>query len=96
MSRLALFLLGPPRIECNGEPIEIRRRKAMALIVYLAVTGRGHSRDALATLLWPDHDQSRARAGLRRTQPPQPLKFSVSRSEAVSFSQSTRARPARR
>jgi serine/threonine protein kinase/predicted ATPase len=66
MSRLALFLLGPPRIECNGEPIEVRRRKAMALIVYLAVTGRSHSRDALATLFWPEHDQSRARAGLRR------------------------------
>jgi predicted ATPase/DNA-binding SARP family transcriptional activator len=66
MSRLALFLLGPPRIECNGEPIEIRRRKAMALFVYLAVTGRSHSRDALATLFWPEHDQSRARAGLRR------------------------------
>jgi DNA-binding SARP family transcriptional activator len=49
MSRLALFLLGPPRIECNGEPVEIRRRKAMALIIYLAVTGRSHSRDALAT-----------------------------------------------
>ena len=66
MSRLALFLLGPPRIECNGEPIEVRRRKAMALFVYLAVTGRSHSRDALATLFWPEHDQSRARAGLRR------------------------------
>jgi len=66
MSRLALFLLGPPRIECNGEPVEVRRRKAVALIVYLAVTGRSHSRDALATLFWPEHDQSRARAGLRR------------------------------
>ena len=66
MSRLALFLLGPPRIECNGEPIEIDRRKAIALIAYLAVTGRSHSRDALATLLWPEYDQSRARAGLRR------------------------------
>ncbi|MFB0538196.1 MAG: BTAD domain-containing putative transcriptional regulator, partial [Anaerolineae bacterium] len=66
MSHLALSLLGSPRIECNGEPIEIRRRKAMALIVYLAVTGRSHSRDALATLFWPEQDQSQARAGLRR------------------------------
>jgi DNA-binding SARP family transcriptional activator len=38
----------------------------MALIAYLAVTGQGHSRDALATLFWPEYDQSRARAGLRR------------------------------
>ncbi len=66
MSHLALFLLGPPRTERNGEPIEIDRRKAVALLVYLAVTGRSHSRDALATLFWPEHDQSQARAGLRR------------------------------
>jgi len=66
MSDLALFLLGPPRIKRDGEPVEIRRRKAMALVVYLAVTGSSHSRDALATLFWPEHDQSRARAGLRR------------------------------
>lgn len=37
MSNLALFLLGPPRIERDGEPVEILRRKAMALVVYLAV-----------------------------------------------------------
>jgi predicted ATPase/DNA-binding SARP family transcriptional activator len=66
MSRLKLFLLGPPRIECKGKPIEIGRRKAVALLVYLALSGRSHSRDALATLFWPEHDQSRARAGLRR------------------------------
>ena len=66
MSDLALFLLGPPRIKRDGEPVEIRRLKAMALIVYLAVTGSSHSRDALATLFWPELDQSRARAGLRR------------------------------
>jgi predicted ATPase/DNA-binding SARP family transcriptional activator/GAF domain-containing protein len=66
MSNLALFLLGPPRIECDGEPVEIRRRKALALLVYLAVTRQGHSRDALATLFWPELDHSRARAGLRR------------------------------
>ena len=66
MSDLALFLLGPPRIECDGKAIDIRRRKAMALAIYLAVTGRSHSRDALATLFWPELDQGRARAGLRR------------------------------
>jgi predicted ATPase/DNA-binding SARP family transcriptional activator len=67
MSRLALYLLGPPRIQRDGQPVEVRRRKAVALIAYLAVTGQGHSRDALTTLFWPEHDQSRARAGLRRT-----------------------------
>jgi DNA-binding SARP family transcriptional activator len=65
MPRLALHLLGPPRIEVNGEPVHIGRRKAVALLTYLAVTSARHSRDALATLLWPEQDQSRARAYLR-------------------------------
>jgi hypothetical protein len=67
MPRLALSLLGPPRLQLDGEPIHIARRKAVALLAYLVVTGRSHSRDSLATLFWPGHDQSRARAGLRRT-----------------------------
>ncbi len=46
--------------------MHIRRRKAVALLAYLAVTGQVHSRDALATLLWPESDQSAGRAGLRR------------------------------
>ena len=54
MSQLALHLLGPPRIELDGEPVQIPRRKAMALFVYLAVTGHSHSRDSLSTLLWPE------------------------------------------
>jgi diguanylate cyclase (GGDEF)-like protein len=65
MSRLSLYLLGSPRVERDGLPVQIRRRKAIALLAYLAVTGRAHSRDALATLLWPEQSQSRARAGLR-------------------------------
>jgi predicted ATPase/DNA-binding SARP family transcriptional activator/Tfp pilus assembly protein PilF len=65
MVRVALFLLGSPRIERDGAPVRVDRRKAVALIAYLAMTGESHSRDTLATLLWPEHDQSRARAGLR-------------------------------
>lgn len=67
MSRLSLYLLGSPRVELDGEPLEVGRRKAMALLAYLAVTGRAHGRDALATFFWPEYDQSRARAALRRT-----------------------------
>ena len=66
MSRLALHLLGPPRVERDGEPVRIAGRKALALLAYLAVTGRNHRRETLATLLWPELDHSRARAELRR------------------------------
>src|SRR6185503_13944354 len=63
---LKLFLLGPPRVELNGAPVDIQRRKAVALLAYLAVTGQAHSRDALATFFWPELDQQRGRAYLRR------------------------------
>ena len=65
MPDLKLFLLGSPRVECAGEPVAIELRKALALLVYLSLTERSHSRDTLATLFWPELDQSRARAGLR-------------------------------
>ncbi len=67
MSALKLFCFGPPRLERDGRPVEIGLRKAWALLIYLAVTKQAHSRDALATLLWPDSDQQAARASLRRT-----------------------------
>ena len=66
MTALKLFLLGPPRVDLDGSPVEIQRRKAFALLIYLAVSGQPHSRDTLATLFYPDHSQSRARAYLRR------------------------------
>jgi predicted ATPase/DNA-binding SARP family transcriptional activator len=64
---LALFLLGPPHLERDGITVDIARRKAMALLAYLAVTGETHSRQTLANLLWPEYDERRARADLRRT-----------------------------
>jgi len=67
MSRLALFLLGPPRIERDGVLVDVDTRKAIALLAYLAITRQQQSRDTLATLLWPEYDQTHARATLRRT-----------------------------
>jgi DNA-binding SARP family transcriptional activator len=67
MSKLALFLLSTPRIECDGQIINLDTRKALALMAYLAVTQQTQSRDTLAALLWPEYDQAHARATLRRT-----------------------------
>nr|NIV28703.1 hypothetical protein [Anaerolineae bacterium] len=67
MSRLGLYLFGPPRLEHDGEPIVVNRRKAMALMAYLAVSGQSHSRLALATLFWLQADQRHAQASLRST-----------------------------
>jgi len=65
--QLDLYLFGTPRTEIDSQAVNIPRRKAIALFAYLALTGRGHNRDALATLLWPENGQSSARAELRRT-----------------------------
>ena len=67
MPQLKLFLFGPPRLERQGKSIELSLRKALALLIYLVVTKGEFSRDALATLFWPESDQSSARANLRRT-----------------------------
>ncbi len=67
MSRLAISLLGSPRIERDNILIDVDTRKAIALIAYLAVSRQRQSRDALANLLWPEYDQPHARATLRRT-----------------------------
>jgi DNA-binding SARP family transcriptional activator len=61
MATLTLFLFGAPRLECDGAVVKIPRRKALALLAYLASTGQSHARDTLATLFWPDHSQSEAR-----------------------------------
>ena len=67
MSQLRFFLFGSPRLKRRGEPLDLGLRKAMALLAYLAVTKGEYGRDDLATLLWPESDQSSARASLRRT-----------------------------
>lgn len=67
VARTEITLLGAPRITHAGVPVEVDTRKAIALVAYLAVTGRRHTRDALAGLLWPEYGQTRARAALRRT-----------------------------
>ncbi len=67
MPSIKLYCLGSPRIEVNGRPIEVDTRKATALLAYLALTGEQHSRDKLAAFLWPEADDRKAHAALRRT-----------------------------
>lgn len=64
---LAIRLLGPVEVEVDGEPLSVDTRKATALLSYLAVTGRPQDRTHLVDLLWPDYDEGRGRATLRRT-----------------------------
>jgi DNA-binding SARP family transcriptional activator len=69
MDELRLFLFGSPRVEYQDSVIEVKRRKALALVAYLALNERPQSRDTLTGLLWPDLDQEGARAALRSTLP---------------------------
>jgi predicted ATPase/DNA-binding SARP family transcriptional activator len=66
MATCKLFLFGTPYLEWEGATVKIPQRKALALLAYLAATGKTHARDMLATLFWPDHSQSEARVALSR------------------------------
>lgn len=66
MPQPKLTLFGPPGLELDNRSVEISLRKALALLAYLAFTRQPHSRDVLATLLWPENNQKSARANLRR------------------------------
>ncbi|HZC07668.1 MAG TPA: AAA family ATPase [Ktedonobacterales bacterium] len=67
MAELVIWSLGTPSIEYQGSAIKVDTRKATALLIYLAIEAQPRSRDTIAALLWPEHDQTRARAALRRT-----------------------------
>jgi predicted ATPase/DNA-binding SARP family transcriptional activator len=63
---LRVRVLGRAELAVSGRPlVELASAKATALLVYLAVTGTGHSRSALAGLLWSDLPEATARANLR-------------------------------
>ncbi len=61
-----LKCLGQPALfSPAGEPIRIRTKKHLALLVYLFVEGRrSHRRDRLAELFWPDVPSPQARHSL--------------------------------
>jgi hypothetical protein len=40
MGELKVYLFDPPRVEMDKAPVDIQRRKALALLVYLTTTGQ--------------------------------------------------------
>lgn len=66
MNFLRMRLLGAPRVELNGQSVHFGRRHALALGVYLALSGHSCSRETLAALFWPDASSRAGHANLRR------------------------------
>jgi DNA-binding SARP family transcriptional activator/TolB-like protein/Flp pilus assembly protein TadD len=67
-SRVVVRCLGRFRLQdAAGDQLQIRTRKARALLAALAFPGRPMSRDSLAALLWSDRGEVQARASLRQT-----------------------------
>lgn len=65
---LRLNVLGPFEVQwTDGEPVGLTTKKAQALLAYLAVErARPQTRDHLATLLWANTGDERARHNLRQ------------------------------
>jgi DNA-binding SARP family transcriptional activator len=66
MGRLILRLLGTPEVSHAEHPLTLQTRKVLALLAYLAVEHGVHSRDKITALLWPESDEERGKASLRR------------------------------
>jgi len=69
MASLSISLLGGVSVYQDGRPVNsFESNKARALLAYLATeTDRPHSREKLASLLWPDMPEQAARNNLRYT-----------------------------
>jgi DNA-binding SARP family transcriptional activator len=66
LSELKLFFLGPPRVEVGERPVIFHRRKNLAMLAYLAISGEPLRRETLAELFWPDSSRERTHSNLRR------------------------------
>src|SRR5947209_17303750 len=67
MSQLHLSLLGEPLVKHDERTLTFSTRKALALLVYLAVEGGLHTRQTLSEAFWPELDAEHGRAALRAT-----------------------------
>jgi DNA-binding SARP family transcriptional activator/TolB-like protein len=65
--RLSVSLVGRFGLKLNGKPVELRTRKAAAVLSYLALSEtKQESRERLVGLLWSRSDEEKARASLRQ------------------------------
>jgi DNA-binding SARP family transcriptional activator len=67
MSQLQLSLLGTPVVKHDEHTLTFSTRKALALLVYMAVEGGMHPRKTLSESFWPELDAEHGRAALRAT-----------------------------
>ena len=67
MSQLQMSLLGTPVVKHGEDTLTFSTRKALALLVYLAVEGGTHTRKTLSESFWPELDAEHGRAALRAT-----------------------------
>src|SRR5437016_13292362 len=67
MSQLQLSLLGTPIVKHGEHTLTFSTRKALALLVYLAVEGGTHTRKTLSESFWPELDAQHGRTALRAT-----------------------------
>jgi DNA-binding SARP family transcriptional activator len=65
-NRLEISLLGGISIKQTGQSlIHLTPRKVEVLLIYLVCTGRPHTREAVAELLWPERAKAQAGHNLR-------------------------------
>lgn len=65
MNQYRLHAFGPPQLTHNDKVIHLRRKKALALLVYLATEQQAVARSALCAIFWPELEQKRAESNLR-------------------------------
>ena len=65
MSQLQVALLGEPIVKHGEQTLIFSTRKALALLVYLAVEGGAHTRKTLSEAFWPELDAEHGRTSLR-------------------------------
>ena len=67
MISLRLTFFGSPQIELNDRFVQLKNRKALALLAYLVLSKLPQSREKLMSVFWPEFSQERASANLRVT-----------------------------